>query len=109
MFSCGGFLGSQKAFDTDEILIYKLQHYGVRGVALNWLESYLTNRIRQIVVNDIISGKTKDTYGVPQESTIAHLLFLIYINNPNEAVSHSIIHHFDDDTNILFSNKSLKK
>ena len=37
------------------------------------------------------------------------LLFLIYINNLNEAISYSLIHHFADNTNILFSNKSLKK
>ena len=37
------------------------------------------------------------------------LLLLIYINDSNEAISHFLIHHFADNTNIIFSNKSLNK
>ena len=49
------------------------------------------------------------SHGVTKRSVLGPLLFLIYINDLNEAISHSLIYHFADDTNILFSNKSFKK
>ena len=48
-------------------------------------------------------------YGVPQGSVLGPLLFLIYINDLNNAIKHSITHHFADDTNLLLSNVSIKK
>ena len=45
-FICGIFIDFQKAFDTlnHDILFAKLDHYGIRGLANSWLNSFLKNR-----------------------------------------------------------------
>ena len=48
-------------------------------------------------------------YGVPQGSVLGPLLFLLYINDLHKAIKFSTTHHFADDTNLLYTGKSLKK
>ena len=47
--------------------------------------------------------------GVPQGSVLEPLLFLIYINDSNSAIKQCKVHHFDDDTNLLYISESVKK
>ena len=110
-FSCGVFIDLQKAFDTvdHEILLNKLTHYGIRGVANQWFKTYITERYQLVSINGFKSTPKLIRFGVPQGSVLGPLLFLIYINDLHNSITHSTVHHFADDTNLLYSSKSLKK
>ena len=111
MYSCGVFIDLEKAFDTvnHEILLQKLNYYGIRGIGNAWLSSYLSGRNQTVRINGETSSNRAITCGVPQGSILGPLLFLIYINDMHLAVRKSTIYHFADDTNLLFSCKSVKE
>ena len=54
IYTCGIFVDLEKAFDTvhHEILLSKLDHYGVRGVPNSWFESYLSNRYQTVTLTE---------------------------------------------------------
>ena len=110
-FAVGIFIDLQKAFDTVDhnILLHKLDHYGIRGLANDWLRSYLTDRKQYVSINGFKSNTNIMKFGVPQGSVLGPLLFLIYINDLHKAIKYCTTRHFADDTNILIKNKSLKQ
>ena len=111
IFACGVYVDFKKAFDTvnHEFLLNKLNHYGIRGTELQWFKTYLKGRQQHTTVNSFSSKNAYINYGVPQGSVLGPLLFLIYINDLNKAIKYRDVHHFADDTNLLLSDKSLKK
>ena len=108
---CGVFVDLQKAFDTvdHKILLAKLNHYGIRGVSNDWFKSYLFNRNQYVSINGYESGLAALNCGVPQGSVLGPLLFLLYINDLNQAINFCKVHHFADDTNLLCLSNSIKK
>ena len=110
-YGCGIFVGLQKASDTVDhnILLGKLKHYGIRGVAYNWFEFYSKDRKQYVSINGYNSKYLPISPGVPQGSVLGPLLFLIYIKDLNTAIKHCKVHHFADDTNLLYINDSIKK
>ena len=91
-----------------DILLDKLKHYGIRGIPYNLLKTYLKGRTQFTSVDSVNSQQTETIFGVPQGSVLGPLLFLIYINDLKQSITFSKVHHFADDTNILYCSKSLK-
>ena len=69
-FACGVFIDLQKAFETvsHDILLSKLNHYGIRGVAFNWFKSYLSDRTQYATINNDRSEIQTIKYGIRQGS-----------------------------------------
>ena len=99
------FLDLKKAFDTidHEILVLKLERYGIRGPALNIIVSYLKNRKQYVEIDGIKSSFQPINKGVPQGSILGPLLFLIYINDLERICSVFKPTFFADDTNLTLA------
>ena len=100
----GVFIDLQKAFDTvnHDILLNKLDSYGICGISKKWLKSYLTNRQQFVSINGQDSDNEFILHGVPQGSVLGPLLFTIYVNDMHRCIKNSTTFHFADDTNLLY-------
>ena len=98
-----------KAFDMVDhsVLLKKLQHYGIRGMALNWFKSYLENREQFVSVNGSNSNKRAIEFGVPQGSILGPLLFVIYINDIPGILNIVKFILYADDANIILTGDTL--
>ena len=110
-YGCGIFIDLRKAFDTvnHDILLKKLDHYGIRGTALDWYKCYLKDRLQYVFLNGESSDRETITCGVPQGSVLGPLLFLVYINDLPNISNILDFYLFADDTNIYFEDDSLQE
>ena len=108
---CGVFADLQKTFDTvdDQILLAKLNDWRICGVSNDWFKPYMSNHNQCVSINGFDSGLTTINCSVSQESVLRSLLFLLYINDVNEAMKFFKVYHFADDTNLLCLSNSIKK
>ena len=105
------FLDLSKAFDCVDhrTLIHKLNRYGIRGVPLNWLKSYLSGRTEFVEISGVRSGERKLSFGVPQGSILSPLLFLIYVNDVGSSVRQGQLVQYADDTTLCFNENSMSE
>ena len=91
-------------FDTvnHRILLGKIEHYGIRGPAFNWLRSYLTDKKKYVSVNGFSSNLLSITCGVAQDSVLGPLLFFFFLNDLHNSSPKLVFHLFADHTNIYF-------
>ena len=69
----------------------------------------MSNRDQYVSINGYESGLAGLNCGVAQGSVLEPLLFLLYINDLNQAIKFCKVHHFADETNLLCLNNSIKK
>lgn len=103
----GLFIDFSRAFDmvNHEILLKKLEYYGIRGQPLDLFKSYLSKRKQYVKVNGVKSDSLTINQGVPQGSVLGPLLYLVYSNDliyylQKKSSGINVI-SYADDTNVV--------
>ena len=99
------FLDLSKAFDTlnFNILLNKLQYYGIDGISLSLIRSYLTDRFQYVQFENSESDLLEIKTGIPQGSILGSLFFSIMINDLVNSSNKFKFLMYADDTTIYFN------
>ena len=91
-----------KAFDTinHSILLQKLKNLGISGKVGKWIANFLLNRNQRVAINGFQSNPSKVISGVPQGTILAPVLFLIYIADIADNITHSTVSSYADDSKV---------
>ena len=94
-----------KAFDTINhvILLKKLKDISLSASALQWFESYLSQRNQAVCINPLLSDRLPVASSVPQGSVLGALLFSIYVNDLPNICQDCSTECYVDDTKLLLS------
>ena len=105
---CAVFCDLSKAFDclSHPILLDKLEYYGIRGIPLQLIKSYLQNRIQFVQINSTMSTTTSINIGIPQGSVLGPVFFNICINDIKNCTNKFDIISYADDTTLISTRDS---
>ena len=94
------FIDLAKAFDTvdHDILLRKLEYYGICDESLPWFKNYFTGRKQFVHIDSQSSEELAITSGMPQGSILGPLLFIVYRNDLPRCVKHCSVNMYADDT-----------
>ena len=98
------FLDLSKAIDTlDHTILFflKLEQYSIQDTHLNWLISYLSNRLQFVQMGDVLSNTLPISTGVPQGLILGPLLFIMYVNVIHLASNKFNAILYADDTTLV--------
>ena len=103
------FIDYSKAFDTinHDILIRKLDRYGVPGTALEFIKSYLNNRKQFVYINGAYSAELTTNISIPPGSVLGPLLYLVYVDEIQNLSQNFTVTSFADNCTLSFIDNSI--
>ena len=91
-----------------EILFKKLKVIGFSEGCVTWFQSYLSERIFFISIDDQLSDYGRISCDIPRGSILGPLLFRIYVNDIPQAVNSNLLLYADDSC-IMFQHKEVEE